>query len=142
MVRIICPQATSPSRRTNAKALRNHLLDTHMRGCKSLYPQRSKEILSACKHQPLCLQISKGFGMQKILKMLALSTTAFVLASAIPAHAAEPVRIDANGGMQTSTSVATKGANPGNETSEPLTYKLMLAGVGAVAFLVFRRRQS
>ena len=80
--------------------------------------------------------------MQKILKMLALPTTAFVLATAIPAHAAEPVRIDATGGMQTSTSVATKGANPGNETSEPLTYKLMLAGVGAVAFLVLRRRQS
>jgi hypothetical protein len=80
--------------------------------------------------------------MQKILKLLALPTTALVLASAIPAHAAEPVRADANGGVQTLTSVATKDANLGTETAEPVTYKLMLAGVGAVAFLVLRRRQS
>jgi hypothetical protein len=90
----------------------------------------------------LCLQTFKGFDMKKILKMLAVPTTAFVLASAIPAHAVEPVRAAANGGVQTSTSVATKDANAGAEAAEPLTYKLMLAGVGAVAFLALRRRQS
>jgi hypothetical protein len=92
--------------------------------------------------QLLCLQILKGFGMKKILKVLAVPTTAFVLAAAIPAHAAEPVRTDAKGGLQTSTSVATKDANARAEAAAPVTYELMLAGMGAVAFLALRRRQS
>jgi hypothetical protein len=131
-----------PARHKRAKGFETTLPDTHMRGCKSLYRRRSKEILVTCKHQLWCLQISNGCDMKKILKTLAVPTAAFVLAAAIPAHAAEPVRTDANANLQTSTSVANKDANAGTETAEPLTYKVVLAGLSAVAFVALRRRQS
>jgi hypothetical protein len=107
-----------------------------------LYRRRSKEILGTCKHQLWCLQISKGCDMKKILKMLAVPAAAFVLAAAIPAHAADAVRAAGNGSFQNATTVATKDASAGTESAEPLTYKLMLAGVAAVAFVALRRRQS